>query len=415
MDGVNLTLKPTKKYKTNRILVSFTTNITDPSEITARTLLADLLESTSAHFTTQRAVALKLSELYGASFGTSVSRYGNVYGLNFIINVVNDNYLAGSTNLLQETCDFLREMIFAPQIVADHFDEEIFNIQKQNLTAFLSSLDDNKQHQALSRMNSLYFYDQSQKIPTVGRLTDVPSLTATKMAAYYHQMLANDQINIVVSGDIATDEMVQALSNLPFTPRPSKQLDLFYSQAELQAVNVKNDREAVSQSKLNLAYSFPVDFKSPARFAAMVFNELFGGSALSLLFQNVREKNSLAYYAESDMDFFRQEMWVQTGIQSENKDQVLAVIAEQLKQLQAGQIDESQLKKIKIGMINSYTGRSDSQNTALSRGLGASLTGVVTTEADWVAGVQEVTAKQIAEVAGLAHLQAVYFLDGGGQ
>src|SRR5699024_9640712 len=121
--------------------------------------------------------------------------------------------------------------------------------------------------------------------------TDVPSLTATKMAAYYHQMLANDQINIVVSGDIATDEMVQALSNLPFTPRPSKQLDLFYSQAELQAVNVKNDREAVSQSKLNLAYSFPVDFKSPARFAAMVFNELFGGSALSLLFQNVREKN----------------------------------------------------------------------------------------------------------------------------
>lgn len=415
MDGVNLTLKPTKKYKTNRILVSFTTNITDPSEITARTLLADLLESSSVHFTTQRAVALKLSELYGASFGTSVSRYGNVYGLNFIINVVNDNYLAGSTNLLQETCDFLREMIFAPQIEADHFDEEIFKIQKQNLTAFLSSLDDNKQHQALSRMNALYFYDQSQKIPTVGRVTDVPALTATKMATYYHQMLANDQINIVVSGDIAQDELVQALGDLPFTPRPSKQLDLFYSQAELQDVNVKAEQEAVSQSKLNLAYSFPVDFKSSDRFAAMVFNELFGGSALSLLFQNVREKNSLAYYAESDMDFFRQEMWVQTGIQAENKDQVLAVISEQLQQLQAGRIDESQLKKIKIGMINSYTGRSDSQNTALSRGLGASLTGVVTTEEEWVAGVQAVTAAQIADVASLAHLQAVYFLDGGGQ
>lgn len=413
MDGVNLTLKPTKKYKTNRILVSFATNITDPREITARTLLADLLESSSKNLATQRAVALKLSELYGASFGTSVSRYGNVYGLNFIINVVNDKYLAGESNILMETFKFLREMIFAPQIVDKQFVADIFQIQKQNLTEFLLSLDDNKQRKALASMNALYFHEQSQRIPTVGQATDVSGLTAINMAEYYNKMVLNDQVNIVISGDLDETEVRKAVGILPFTARENKQLDLIYSQAEVKDVKFQDDKESVSQSKLNLAYRLPVEFNSHERYAALVFNELFGGSALSLLFQNVREKNSLAYYAESDLDLFRQEMWVQTGIQSENKDQVLLMIKEQLKQLRAGQVDEKLLQKIKTGLINSYISRSDSQNTALSRGLSAGLTGVTTPEDQWIAGIKAVHSTEISAVASIAQLQAVYFLNGG--
>jgi Predicted Zn-dependent peptidases len=293
MDGVNLTLKPTKKFKTNQILVSFTTNIKNHQEITARTLLADLLESTSEHYSTQRAVALKLSELYGASFGTSVSRYGNVYGLNFIINVVNDQYLPGTTNVLQETFAFLNEMIFSPQIVDGKFAADAFQIQKQNLEAFLTSLDDNKQGKALTGMNALYFHDRLQQIPAVGQIADIGGLSAANMAALYHKMITEDQINIVVSGHVKEDEVVSALKVMPFTARKKKHLSLIYTQARSPQVKNKSEKEKVSQSKLNLAYNLPIAYDSQERFSAMVFNELFGGSALSLLFQNVREKTVL--------------------------------------------------------------------------------------------------------------------------
>lgn len=412
MDGVNLTLKPTKKYKTNQILVSFTNNIKKQNEITARTLLADLLETTSRRFPTQRTVALKLSELYGASFGTSVSRYGNIYGINFIINVVNDRYLPGTANVLKETFAFLNEMIFSPQIDQGKFDEADFQIQKQNLDAFLASLDDNKQGKALSSMNALYFHDRLQQIPAVGQAGDIKDLNAANMAIFYDKIIAEDQINIVVSGDINEEEVLDALQVMPFTARKKKRLGLIYTQSESKQVKKKSDKERVSQSKLNLAYSLPIDFASEERFSAMVFNELFGGSALSLLFQNVREKNSLAYYAESDMDLFRQEMWVQTGIQTANKNKVLEVVRQQLSDVQSGRINEGQLKKIKASMINSYIARADIQSVDLSRALGASLTGVLTTEDQWIFGVERVMPADIKEVARKAHLQAVYFLDG---
>jgi hypothetical protein len=81
--------------------------------------------------------------------------------------------------------------------------------------------------------------------------------------------------------------------------------------------------------------------------------------------------------------------------------------------LQTGQIDKEQLKKIKASMINSYIARADSQSVALSRALGASLTGVLTSEKQWISGVDAVSAKDVSQIAQKAHLQAVYFLDGG--
>ena len=53
----------------------------------------------------------------------------------------------------------------------------------------------------------------------------------------------------------------------------------------------------------------------PKYAATLVAEELFGGSSLSLLFTNVREKASLAYYASSMFDAFRGSMLVQTGIE----------------------------------------------------------------------------------------------------
>ncbi|MGV7784664.1 insulinase family protein, partial [Mycobacterium kansasii] len=58
------------------------------------------------------------------------------------------------------------------------------------------------------------------------------------------------------------------------------------------------------QAKLNLAYQLPI-YRSDADFLpAVVFNAAFGGTPLSLLFTNVREKASLAYYASSDYNPF---------------------------------------------------------------------------------------------------------------
>ena len=70
----------------------------------------------------------------------------------------------------------------------------------------------------------------------------------------------------------------------------------------MNIVKERQVREPIVQAKLNLAYQTNVYYDEPERFALMVFNGLFGGFPHSKLFMNVREKESLAYYASSSVD-----------------------------------------------------------------------------------------------------------------
>ena len=67
---------PTKKYKTIRIFIRFTSQLA--AETAAkRTLLTSLLETTSLRYPTQTAFSTQLAELYGASFGMNVNKKGS--------------------------------------------------------------------------------------------------------------------------------------------------------------------------------------------------------------------------------------------------------------------------------------------------------------------------------------------------
>jgi hypothetical protein len=75
VNGVNLHILPTEKYKTLRVFVRFTTRL-DQSTITKRTLLSSLLETNSLHYPDQTKLSAQLAELYGASFGLNVGKKG---------------------------------------------------------------------------------------------------------------------------------------------------------------------------------------------------------------------------------------------------------------------------------------------------------------------------------------------------
>ena len=61
----------------------------------------------------------------------------------------------------------------------------------------------------------------------------------------------------------------------------------------------------INQGKLSLGYNVDIDINSDEYFQMMVYNGILGGGVQSKLFQNVREKYSLAYYAFSRFDKFQ--------------------------------------------------------------------------------------------------------------
>lgn len=410
--GVNLNIIPSKQFKTTRIFISFVKNIESKKELAERALLANYLEMCSQNYPTQIDIARKLSQMYGASFGSSVDRRGNYQLINFSIDYIESKYLAGNEDLLSEVIEFLKEIIFNPLRVGENknFDEETFTRQKNNTITYLKSIKEDKQAYAAAKLRKLYFDNEIQQVPSFGESEDVEKLTISDVMDAYQKMLNTDRVEIMISGDVNTDEVVNKFSVLPFKARNISRTSMSYTQKIKQEIVTQIDEEPLSQSKFDMAFRLPVVYRGDLHYAALVFNSLFGGSALSLLFTVVREKMSMAYYANSNFDPFRQLLVVQTGISYTNKDKVQELILEQLERLREGDFEDELLEQNKNNLISSYISRLDSQTSALLRAQSAALTGINVTVEEWLDNLQSVTKDDVMKVAKMVELQATYML-----
>lgn len=412
-EGVNLHVLPTKQYKTIRIFIRFTARL-QQEVITKRSLLSSMLETNSLNYPDQTKLSAKLAELYGASFGLSVRKKGNLHWLNVGISFVNGEYV-NDPNLFSQAVDFLKEVLFYPNIKNQQFDQLTFDLEKNNLRLYLESLKEDKQTFASYALQELYFENSpEQKIPSLGVVEEIDKITARSLAAYYQEMMANDQIDIFVVGDVDPDKAAEAVGQLPFEPRETAHPELFYTQPQVNIVKERQVREPIVQAKLNLAYQTNVYYDEPERFALMVFNGLFGGFPHSKLFMNVREKESLAYYASSSVDTFRGFMSVQAGIDEKNRNQVLRLIHEQLESLRNGEITDLELAQTKAMLRNQYLLSLDSPQAAIEASfLDSWLPETKLSDEEWLKRMESVTIKEIQQVAEQIELQAIFFLAGG--
>lgn len=410
--GVNLNIIPSKQFKTTRIFISFIKNIESKKELAERALLANYLEMCSQNYPTQIDIARKLSQMYGASFGSSVDRRGNYQLINFSIDYIEGKYLVGNEDLFSEVIEFLKEIIFNPLKVGENknFDEETFTRQKNNTITYLKSIKEDKQAYATAKLRKLYFDNEIQQVPSFGESEDVEKLTISDLMDAYQKMLNTDRVEIMISGDVNTDEVINKFSVLPFKARNISRVSMSYTQEIKQEIVTQIDEEPLSQSKFDMVFRLPVVYRGDLHYAALVFNSLFGGSALSLLFTVVREKMSMAYYANSNFDPFRQLLVVQTGISYANKDKVQELILEQLERLKKGDFEDELLEQNKNNLISSYISRLDSQTSALLRAQSAALTGINVTIEEWLDNLQSVTKDDVMKVAKMVELQATYML-----
>ena len=135
-------------------------------------------------------------------------------------------------------------------------------------------------------------------------------------------------------------------STFTFNARQSRNVNLAISHsnqpADIQHVGEQQD---MKQGKLHLGFSTPVTFHHPDYAKMQVTNGVFGGFAHSKLFMNVREKESMAYYASSSYASHYGLLYVMAGIDAELEDKAVTLIKEQLVALQQGDITDLELIK----------------------------------------------------------------------
>lgn len=409
-DGVHLNVVKTTQFKTTRISVNFLAPLAADA-IGARTLLTSLLEMSSQKYQTQAEFAEALENLYGASFSINVARSGRVHRVSAGMRVLGTQF--GTPELLDQAVDFMREALLNPNIQDSAFASDMFARERENLAVYLDSLNDDRGTKAGLAVQAAYFDDPAQAVPSFGTAAALANLTPESLVQTYRNMIASDQIEIIILGDVDLETARELAQRFNFAPRPSLAGTVEYQQPLHAEVKRVVETENVTQSKLNLAYTIASDHFGPEYYATLVACELFGGSPLSLLFRNVREKESLAYYASASTNMMRHFMMVQTGIDAANAARVEELVAAQLKAVVDGDFTDDHLQAIKDGMLSDRRASLDSQGFLASIALSsAMIPGAKLDAATELERISSVTRADVQAAAAKMQLQAIYLLNG---
>ncbi|WP_186671188.1 EF-P 5-aminopentanol modification-associated protein YfmF [Sporosarcina sp. BP05] len=412
-EGVTLYIRKSEQFKTVNFSVKWKTAL-DEKKSALRAVLANVLEESNGRYRSQTEFRNALDELYGTVLYTDAGKRGETHIVSLSAECVNDEYLSEG-GVLEEVLSLIKTVIFDPNVVDGRFDETVVNREKRSVKERIRSLYDDKTRFAQMRMLELIRPDSAASAPSYGTEEDVDALTSADLFAAYESMLNEDEIDIYIVGDIDEDDMTEKIrSLLTFSSRKVQARQSTTQHTVTQVTDVRHVREKqdMKQGKLHLGFSTPVTFRHPDYAKMQITNGVFGGFAHSKLFVNVREKESMAYYASSSYSSHYGLLYVMAGIDAELEEKAVNLINAQLTALQQGEITDLEMEQTKALLANGIKSAFDSARGQIEvfdqyKELDENFT------ADTIiAGWETVTKDDVKNMAAEIKLEIVYLLSG---
>ncbi|MFJ7638526.1 EF-P 5-aminopentanol modification-associated protein YfmF [Peribacillus sp. NPDC097264] len=409
--GYKLHIVHTDKYKTNTLVLKMKAPLTKDS-VTYRALLPYVLQSSTSKFPTTPELRSYLDDLYGAGFYVDVAKKGEYQVVSFTIDIVNEKFLSDPTPLLEKAFALLSEVIFHPKTNGEAFDAKTVTNEIRSLRQRIQSIYDDKMRYSATRLVEEMCKNEPYALEASGNLEDLETITPQSLYAFYEKMLAQDDIDLYVIGDIDESEVEKLADRYISLPErvPARLQRNIGGKVEKEQEIIEN--ADVKQGKLNMGYRTHISYGDPDYYALQLFNGIFGGFSHSKLFINVREKASLAYYAASRLESHKGLLMVMAGIENANYKQAIDIIHEQMKEMKQGNFSEEELEQTKAVIKNQLLETID-----VSRGLVEILYHNVLSGKDisldeWFEKTEQTTKEDIIKVGQKIELDTIYFLSG---
>jgi predicted Zn-dependent peptidase len=410
LQRIRLHVLPTKRFKT--FAISLFAGLTlDEATVTPVALIPFVLRRGTANLPETIAFREKLDDLYGAGFGFDVYKRGDSQIVQFRMDVINDEFVSSNTSLLAESLHFLGDVLTDPLLDNNGFHQKYVDAEKTTLKKRLEAIVNDKIRYAAERCLEEMCADEPYRLHPLGKLSEIDSITSSSLFEHYEQWLNNAALDLYVVGDTTLEEVTQLVTKTfklkAGTPSAYSVPNVQHTVKEVKKVTEKME---VSQGKLNLGLRTGVGYGDDAYPAALMYNGILGGYPHSKLFLNVREKESLAYYAASRLDGHKGLCTIQSGIEFANYDRAVAIIQEQLESMRQGQLSELEMSQTKAMISNHLRELQDSAYEMIAYDFNSVLTGKERSAEQLLKQVQAVTAEDIVKVAERVQLDTIYFL-----
>lgn len=408
-NGIKLHTIETPKFKTNLFAIFLTTPL-NRANITKNALISAVLRRGTAKLKSQDAIAKELENMYGASFDCGVDKHGDNHVLKFYLESINDEFLPQKDELAKKSLDLLSDIVFNPNIENDCFRKDYVEGEKNTLKQIIEGKIDNKTKYALDRCIEEMFKNEVFGLYKFGYVEDLDGIDEKNLYEYYKELINNCKIDVFVSGyniqNIGENEILSNLNERKGNIIPTTARTITSS---LESPKIVNEKMDITQGKLMIGLDV-LNTNEDEAYIASVYNVILGGGANSKLFQNVREKASLAYTAGSSYLKAKNSVFIRCGIDVANYDKAISIIKDQLVQIENGDFSDNDLESAKQIIYASVKSIPDSQDGEIIYYFAQGLSNKFVNIDEYIQKIKSVTKEQVIDVAKKVKINTIYFL-----
>ena len=238
--------------------------------------------------------------------------------------------------------DVLADLVLNPLFRAEDIEKE-----KGVILEELKMEVDNPEYLLHEIFTSNFWKDHPLGKPILGTRDTVRAFDQDMLRDYYGRYYTPTNILITAAGNLNHERLVELVNERFQHLRLNGQLPPD-TPPEPHARLVFRNKTSLEQTHLYMGvpgYAYP----HKLRFACYALNTVLGGGMSSRLFQNIREKQGLAYAVYSELSMYRDAgcMAIYAGTSVESAAKVVESIVKELRELKENLVPEDELRRAK--------------------------------------------------------------------
>lgn len=408
-NGLTLCIVDSNKFKTNFISVNFI-NPLNKQTASKNALIPFVLKRGSESFKNLTEMNERLNELYGASLNVGVRKKGDEQIISVSAEFIDNSFAIDNEDIFKAITDFFIAVIKNPLLKDNAFLSEYVEQEKKNLTDLIKSQINDKKTYAVSRCIEEMCKDEAYGVNELGDIEEVSKINEVSLYEAYQNLINNSKIFVFCEGQFEEEKLVALFKN-SFNSNTQMDTQTKIIPKASESKEIVETLE-VNQGKLTLGFRMDLPQNEEQNIKIALFNEIFGGSPNSKLFENVREKLSLCYYCASRIERHKRIMIVYSGVENANKDLAFSEILKQLDEVKKGNITDFEMDAAKKSLYNKYISSEDSVTQTEDWYLGQYLSKGSISTLDAAKMLENISINDIKDVANAVTLDTIYFLKG---
>lgn len=190
--------------------------------------------------------------------------------------------------------------------------------------------------------------------PILGTKQTIRGFDRDKVERYYKQFYTPSNILITAAGSLEHKKLMKLADQYfgDLKPRRTAKLD---AAPQPHAPLVFRDKSSLEQVHVYIGVP-SIAMPHEKRFACYILNAILGGGMSSRLFQNIREKQGLAYTVYSELTMYRDAgcMLIYAGTSLRSAGKVVESIVRELRELVDDKVTDEELRRAKDHLKGSF-------------------------------------------------------------